>query len=96
MSRLTKFALDLLIINILASVLFITGLVDVSSIPSLYVVFPLVVVFYGMFLICLALEKESAKFDAEQRAHHDHAVPDEHSEPAESIHGHEHHEPAHA
>ncbi len=96
MSRLTKMMLGALIINAIASVLFLTGIVDVSDAPGLYAAFPLAAVFYGMFLISRMLEKEIAAFDAEHHAHHDAAVPDHHPEPAESSHGHELHEPVHA
>jgi hypothetical protein len=88
MSRLTKIMLELTIINSVASVLFLTGVVDVSALPGLYVVFPLAAVAYGMFLICHALDKEVGGFDAEQHAHHDHTRPGNHSESAEIIHGH--------
>jgi ABC-type nickel/cobalt efflux system permease component RcnA len=89
MSRLTKTMLALLIINIVASVLFLTGLVNVSFFPGLYVVFPLVAIFYGMFLICWMLEKDVVEFDAE---HHKHVAPEEHPHNIESLHDHDHHE----
>lgn len=96
MSRLTKIMLELTIANSVASVLFLTGMVNVSDIPGFYVTFPLAAVFYGMFIICRFLEKEVAAFDVEQRAHQSHAAPEHHSEAVESIHGHEHHEPMRA
>jgi len=91
MSRLTKIMLELTVINAVASVVFLTGIVNVSDFPGLYVSFPLAAVFYGMFLICLALDREVAGFDAEQRVHHDPA-PEKHPHNVESLHGHDHHE----
>jgi len=93
MSRLTKIMLDMLFINSVASALFLTGMVDVSDVPGLYVVFPLAAVFYGLFLVCLALDKEVAAFDADEHTHHDYAAPLEHPHNVESLHNHEHREP---
>jgi hypothetical protein len=92
MSRLTKTVLGLTIFNVIASVLFLTGLVNVSFFPGLYLVFPLAAVGYGMFVICLALEREAARFDAEQREHQDHVDPDVPPHNVESLHGPDHHE----
>jgi ABC-type nickel/cobalt efflux system permease component RcnA len=82
--------LALLIVNTAASVLFLTGIVDVSAAPGLYVVFPLVATFYGAFLICLALDKEVARFDADAHTHHDHAAPEIHPHNVEHLHDHDH------
>ena len=76
MSKLTKFTLASLVVSTVAAVLFLTGVINVAAIPGLYVVFPLAAILYGGFLICLALDKEVARFDAEQRAHLDSAQPD--------------------
>jgi len=84
--------LALLIINSVASALFLTGIVDVRPVPGLYVAFPLAAIFYGVFLICLVLDKEVARFDAEQLAHHEHTAPKEHPHNVEALHDHEHHE----
>jgi ABC-type nickel/cobalt efflux system permease component RcnA len=84
--------LALMIINSVASVLFLTGIVNITSFPGLYVVFPLAAVFYGMFLICWMLQKIAAESDAEARAHHDPAVPTEHPHNVQSLHNHDHHE----
>ena len=65
MSRLTKSMLALMIINGVASLLFLTGLLDVGSFPGLYVAFPLAATFYGLFLISRIFEKDMARFDAE-------------------------------
>ena len=90
MSRLTKSMLALMIINGVASLLFLTGLLDVGSFPGLYVAFPLAATFYGLFLISRIFEKDMARFDAE------HCGPGDHSESDDAMHVHEHHEPAHA
>ena len=79
-----------LIINTVAAALFLTGIVDVSEVPSLYATLPLAVVFYGTFVIFLIMEKETAQFDAEQRALHGQGTPGKHSESADSTPGHEH------
>ena len=92
MSRLTKIMLALLIINSVASVLFRSGIVNISSFPGLYIVFPLAAVFYGMFLICWMLQKITAESDADARAHHDPAEPAEHPSNVQSLHNHDHHE----
>lgn len=89
MSRLTKIMLGLTVINSVASALFLTGIINVSAAPGLYVVFPLAAVFYGMFLICRMLEKDVVEFDAE---HCGHAAPEIHPHNVESLHGHDHHE----
>lgn len=91
MSRPTKIMLGLTIINLIASALFLSGIVNISGFPGLYIVFPLAAVFYGMFLICRMIEKDVAEFDAEQRAHQNHA-PEEHPHNIEPLHGHDHHE----
>jgi hypothetical protein len=89
MSRLTKIMFGLMMVNGVASALFLTGVVDVSSVPGFYVVFPLTTVFYGMFLICRMLQKDVAAFDAEQRASHDRAAPEEHPRNVDFLHNHE-------
>ena len=73
-----------------------SGSVDVSDYPGLYVTFPLAGVFYCLFLMTHMLEKEVAKFDAEQREHRAHDVPDNQPESIESLHGREHHQPMRA
>ena len=96
MSRLTKSMLALMIINGVASLLFLTGLLDVGSFPGLYVAFPLAATFYGLFLISRIFEKDMARFDAEHCGAGDQVMPANHSEADDAMHGHEHHEPAHA
>ena len=92
MSRLTKIMLALLIINSIASVLFLTGIVNINGFPGLYVVFPLAAVFYGMFLICWMLQKNVAAFDTEERTHHNLVLPAKHPRNVQSLHDHDHHE----
>lgn len=87
--RLAKIVLYLTIVNAVAAVLFLSGLVDIRGFPGLYVTFPLAAVGYGIFVICLMLETEVAKFDAE---HHDHAATEAHPHNIEPLHDHDHHE----
>ena len=70
MSRLTRALLAAAILNLVAALLVLTDVVDVSSIPWLYVTFPLAVVFFGMFFISWILQEHVAAYDAEQRADH--------------------------
>jgi hypothetical protein len=91
MSRPTKIMLGLTIINLIASALFLPGIVNISGFPGLYIVFPLAAVFYGMFLICRMIQKDVAEFDAEQRAHQNHAS-EELPNNIEHLHEHDHHE----
>ena len=92
MNRLTKIMLALLIINSVGSVLFLTDIVNISSYPALYIVFPLAAVFYGMFIICWMLQKHVAAFDTEERAHHNLVLPAKHPRNVQSLHDHDHHE----
>ena len=86
MSRLARTMLGLTVASSIASVLFLSDIVDVSDIPGLYVVFPLAAVFWGMFLLCHSLEKEVARFDEEQRKCRDRPTQDRHSRSVESAH----------
>jgi ABC-type nickel/cobalt efflux system permease component RcnA len=92
MSRLTKCMLAVLIISTVASAVFLTGVVDVRAVPGLYVVFPLAAIFYGLFVICHALEREVAQFDAEQHTRHDAATTGEPPRTVEFLHKHDHHD----
>ena len=65
--------LVLMVVNFVAAGLFLTGLINVSSVSSLYVTFPLGAIFYGLFLIVHLLEKEVAAFDAEHYRHQNEA-----------------------
>ena len=92
MNRLTKTMLALLIINSVGSVLFLTDIVNISSYPGLYIVFPLAAVFYGMFIICWMLQKHVTAFDTEERTHHNLVLPAKHPQNVQSLHDHDHHE----
>jgi hypothetical protein len=70
MGRFAKITLVLMIINGIAAALFLTGIVDVSKVPGLYLTFPLAAVLFGMFVIFRAFEKDAREFDAEQLKHH--------------------------
>jgi hypothetical protein len=91
MSKLTKFTLASLVVSTVAAVLFLTGVIDVAAVPGLYVAFPLAAIFYGGFLIGHALDKEVARFDAEQRVRHDHTLPDIQPHNVESLQDHDDH-----
>jgi len=93
MSRLTKFMLALLVINSVASALFLTGTVNISAAPGLYVVFPLAAIFYGMVLICRMLEKDATEFDADKSTNDNHVMPVKRPRNVESFHDREHHKP---
>ena len=93
MSRLTRILLELTIANSVLAILFLPDIVDVSGVPSLYATFPLAVIFFCLFLISRALEKEVAMFDAEQREHQRHTAPADPPESTQPIHAHDHHEP---
>ncbi len=93
MSRLTKTLLVAAIVNLVAAALFLTGIMNINSVPGLYVTFPVAVVLFGVSILSRAMQKEVAKFDAEQREHPNH-VPEEHdSKSGESVHGHEYYAP---
>ena len=69
MGKLTKFLLGLALAGLGSGFVFVTGLVKVDQVPALYVTLPAGAIFFGLFLISLMLEKESARFDQE----HSHA-----------------------
>lgn len=93
MSRATKIMLGLTIVNVVASVLVLAGIINI---PRLDVVFPLAAIFYGMFLICRMLQNDVAEFNAEERRHHKLAERNDDSHSTASLHDHEHHEPMRA
>ncbi len=92
MRGFTKLMLGLLIANTVAAALFLTGVVDVSKVPGFYLAFPLAAIFYGLFLIGHALDKEVAAFDAEQGAPGGHAAPEAHPPNVEHLPREDHHE----
>jgi hypothetical protein len=67
MGKMTKTLLGLSLVGILAGLVFTAGLVNAVN-SALYTVLPLGAVFFGLFLISMVLEKESALYDQEQRA----------------------------
>jgi len=93
MSRLTKTLLLATVANFIPAVLFLTGFVNVSNAPGLYVSFPLAAIFFGLTLLSRMMQKEVAAFDAEQRAHQVSATATRPQELEETVHGHEHHAP---
>ena len=68
MSKITKTLLTLSVTGMVFGTAFVTGLLGMENVVSLYVVLPLGAVFFGLFLISLVLEKEDALFDKDQRA----------------------------
>ncbi len=90
MRGFTKLMLVLLVLNAVAAVLFLTGIVNVSSVPGFYLTFPLAAIFYGLFLICMALDKEVTKFHDEEHAHHNHAAIVGQPDNIEHLHSHNH------
>ena len=67
MSKTTKVLLVLSLSCLAAGLVFVTGLINVGEAVSLYVTFPAGAIFFGLFLISLNLQAESALFDEEQR-----------------------------
>jgi hypothetical protein len=96
MSRFSKILLAVAILNLMAALLFMTDLVDVSGIPSLYGVFPLGTVVLGLFLLSLGLRREVAVYDAEHRADRDSDASAEPSGRVPLIHGRKRHWYSHA
>jgi hypothetical protein len=59
--RVTKILFALTIINLVAGLLFVTGVIDIDEIPDLYVPFPAAASCFGMFFIWLIMEKETRR-----------------------------------
>ena len=68
MTKLTKTLLIISLVCFIAGLVFTTGLVNAQDAVALYTVLPTGAVFLGLFLISLMLEKETALYDADQRA----------------------------
>ena len=68
MSKMTKVLLVLSLSCLAGGLVFVTGLVNVGEAVWLYVTFPAGAIFFGLFLISLSLQAESALFDEEKRA----------------------------
>src|SRR5712671_1974992 len=69
MTKLTKFILGVAVTGLASGLLIVTGVINVGDTVGWYLTLPAGAVFSGLFMICLMLEKESARFDAEHRAH---------------------------
>ena len=67
MTKITKSLLGLSIVGIGSGLVFVSGLINVQDKVAYYVSLPAGAIFFGLFLISLMLEKESAAYDAEQR-----------------------------
>jgi TRAP-type C4-dicarboxylate transport system permease small subunit len=67
MTKTTKTLLILAAVNLVAGLAFATDLLDVHDSAVFYVALPLGAIFLGLFLISRMLEKETARYDAEQR-----------------------------
>lgn len=67
MSKMTKVLLVLSLSCLAVGLVFVTGLVNVAEAAFLYVTFPAGAIFFGLFLISLSLQAESALFDEEKR-----------------------------
>jgi hypothetical protein len=67
MSKTTKVLLVLALSCLAAGLVFVTGLVNVGEAVWLYVTMPAGAILFGLFLISLSLQAESALFDEEQR-----------------------------
>ena len=68
MTKPTKTLLALALFCLVAGLPFSSGMVDFRNAVVLLAVLPTGAVFLGLFLICLVFEKETARYDAEQRA----------------------------
>jgi hypothetical protein len=67
MGKTTKILLGLSIAGLALGLTFVTGLINVEHLVALYVALPVGAIFFGLFLISLMLERESAQFDREHR-----------------------------
>ena len=67
MTKTTKTLLVLTAVNLIAGLVFATNLVNVHEAVWLYVAMPAGAICLGLFLISKLLEKEIARYDAEQQ-----------------------------
>ena len=67
MSKTTKVLLVLSLSCLTAGLVFVTGIVNVGDAVSLYVTLPAGAIFFGLFLISLSLQAQSALFDEDQQ-----------------------------
>lgn len=65
MSKMTKGLLAAGVTGLVTGLAFVTGLVDAHDVVAFYVLLPAGAIFFGLFLIALVLEKETALFDQE-------------------------------
>jgi len=77
MNRFTKILLGLAVVNLLAGVFFLTGIVDISRVPGLYATLPAGVVCLGMFLISFRLEEAiiASNKDQDDEVHASKVIP---------------------
>ena len=68
MKKITKVLLALTVVLLGVGLLFLTGIVNVSEMSELYVLFPIGASLYGLFLISLVFEKRFAAGAAEEEA----------------------------
>lgn len=67
MTKPTKFFLVTAIVCLVPGFLFTVGVVDVGKAVGLYLALPVGAILLGLFMISLMFEKETARFDEEQR-----------------------------
>src|ERR1051326_242307 len=68
MSKTPRILLVLSLSFLAVGLVFVTGLINVGDAAALYVTLPAGAILFGLFLISLSLQAETAFFDAEQRA----------------------------
>jgi phosphate/sulfate permease len=68
MSRMTKTLLVLSVGCLATGFLVVSNVINVHGMAAFYVLLPAGAIFFGLFLISLMLEKETAQYDKEQRA----------------------------
>ena len=69
MSKITKTLLVLSLVGLLSGLLFVSGGFNSGGLVALHIVLPMGAIFFGLFLLSKVLEKETALYDQEQRAH---------------------------
>jgi len=67
MSTATRTLLILALANLVAGLIFATGLVHLNDLSALYVTLPAGAIFSGLFLLFRMLEKETAYYNQEQK-----------------------------
>jgi hypothetical protein len=69
MTKTTKILLGLSVVGIGSGLVFVSGLINVQANVAYYVSLPAGAILFGLFLISVLLEKETALFDAEHLAY---------------------------